>query len=190
MQLHDTKTGYGWVSIALHWIAAIIIIAMWFIGSTSADAIGAERLRLISIHTTVALLGYPLLVGRIGWRVLKGHPGPLPGQKGRFHALGRFFHYGMIGSIGMMLVSGPVMAWSGAIPIRLFDLELPALLGPDVGVFSLTHSAHRFFGGAIILATLFHIGAVFKHMAIDRDRTMEKMLIPTGVEGSSIDRPA
>lgn len=190
MQLHDNRTGYGWVSIALHWVAAVIILAMWFIGSTSADAVGAERLRLIAIHTTIALLAYPVLVGRIGWRILKGHPGPLPGQNSRFHALGRVFHYIMIGSIGMMLVSGPLMAWSGAIPIRLFDFELPALLAPDVGFFSLTHSAHRFFGGVIILATLFHVGAVFKHMAIDRDRTMEKMLIPTGAEGASAEGTA
>jgi cytochrome b561 len=33
MRTRDTRTGYGWISIALHWATAILILTIWFIGS-------------------------------------------------------------------------------------------------------------------------------------------------------------
>jgi len=40
----DTRSGYGWISIALHWLTAAIVLALWTIG-TMAQAAGREQAR-------------------------------------------------------------------------------------------------------------------------------------------------
>src|SRR5690606_11531691 len=94
MRTEDTANGYGWVSIALHWLTAIVILTIWFIGSSiTAQEDMAEHERLLRLHTSIAILAYALLWVRIVWRFVKGHPGPLPGQAGLFYAIGKYTHY-------------------------------------------------------------------------------------------------
>src|SRR5580692_11602352 len=78
MRLADTQNGYGWMSIALHWTTAIIVLVMWFIGNSIAVSHGVDQDKLIRLHTTIAILAYALVWLRVLWRVFNCHPGPLP----------------------------------------------------------------------------------------------------------------
>ena len=76
----DTGNGYGWISIALHWLTAVIVLAMFVIGTMSQSADDADYVRLVHLHTTIGIAAYPLLWGRIAWRFAVGHPGRLPSR--------------------------------------------------------------------------------------------------------------
>ena len=93
------------------WITAIIVLTIWFIGS-SIHADPATTESTLRLHTSIAISAYALLWVRIVWRFGSGHPGPLPEQNGIFHTIGRWCHYAMLGAIGAMLLSGPLMAWA------------------------------------------------------------------------------
>src|SRR5207247_89744 len=80
VRVRDTTTGYGWISIALHWLAAAIVLTMWTIGIMSQAAGGESDPWLVHLHTTIGMTAYALLWGRIIWRFTVGHPGPLPAQ--------------------------------------------------------------------------------------------------------------
>src|SRR5512143_1179414 len=93
MHLRDPKNGYSWLSIALHWVTAIIILTLWFIGSS----INADRengsLATLYLHTSIAISAYALLWARIVWRFWIKHPGPIPAQAGIFYEIGKYTHY-------------------------------------------------------------------------------------------------
>ena len=74
MRVQDTDSGYGWISIALHWLAAAIVLAMWTIGIMSQAAAEADAPALVHLHTTIGVTAYLLLWGRIIWRFAVGHP--------------------------------------------------------------------------------------------------------------------
>ena len=38
----DTANGYGWISIALHWLAAVIVLAMFVIGMMSVRSVSSR----------------------------------------------------------------------------------------------------------------------------------------------------
>ncbi len=78
----DSRSGYGWISIALHWLTAVIVLTMFVIGTLSQSAGEADYPRLVHLHTTIGMTAYVLLWGRIVWRFAVGHPGPLPRQGG------------------------------------------------------------------------------------------------------------
>ncbi len=175
MRLKDYPTGYGWISILLHWLIVAAVVALLFVGD-SIDVMGDPMLH---IHTSIALTAYILIAIRIWWRLKQGHPGPIKGQEGWSFTLGKIVHYLLIAATGLMLVSGPVMAWAGVMPIRFYGLfEVPNPIGSNPDLFHAALFCHQV--GAISLAagTLLHIGGVLKHTIWNHDHTLVKMIHP------------
>ena len=84
MRIFDTRTGYGWISIALHWLTAIAILTIWFIGSSIQSDLATGSFETLRLHTSIAITAYVLLWARIIWRFRQGHPDALPEQRGAF----------------------------------------------------------------------------------------------------------
>lgn len=160
--LHDQPNSFGWISIALHWITAILIIILWFVGMSimyqSPDAIDTRR----SLHITIGLLAWLPLAARIGWRVVMGHP-HVNGQSLRLHRLAKATHYVMLAILAIMLVTGPLMAW--LLPERTSLVDMALLL----------HS-----NAAKLLAVLvvLHIAAALKHLMFHDDETIARIFLP------------
>jgi cytochrome b561 len=175
--VNDTPNGYGWISIALHWITAVTVVAMLTIGLMSQGAARGEHLRFVHLHTTIGVAMYALLWGRIVWRFKVGHPGPLPRQGRFFFTIGKYFHFAMLTAIAVMLVSGPLMAWAADDAIYVFSLPIPS----PVGKLPETHDALRRVHGVtasfILAGMILHVLAVFKHTVIDRDGTFDKIMV-------------
>jgi cytochrome b561 len=177
----DTANGYGWISIALHWLAAVIVIAMFVIGTMSQSADDADYAGLVHLHTTIGVaIAYPLLWGRIIWRFAIGHPGRLPKQNAFFFAIGKYFHFAMLIAIAVMLLSGPLMVWTAGESIHVFGLAIP---GPFPKLEALQHglrAVHGYTAWSILAAMIVHVLAVFKHTVLDRDGTFDKIMVAAG----------
>jgi cytochrome b561 len=177
MRAQDTPNGYGIVSIALHWLTAIVVIVIWFIGSSIRA--GEDPESTLRLHTSIALIAYLLLWARIVWRFVKGHPGPMPMQAGVFYALGKYTHYIMLVAIAAMLVSGPVIVWSLEDSLRVFDwFALPSPLALNMPLHDAMYGVHKWGSRIIIVGTILHLGGVYKHAAFNQDGTFGKMLVP------------
>jgi cytochrome b561 len=176
----DTSNGYGWISIALHWLAAAIVLAMFVIGTMSQSADEAESLRLVHLHTTIGITAYPLLWGRIVWRFAVGHPGRLPRQSAFFFAIGKYFHLVMLLAIAVMLVSGPLTVWTAGERIHVFGLAIPGPFAKLEGVQHAVRAVHGYTASFILAAMILHVLAVFKHTVLDRDGTFDKIMIAAG----------
>jgi cytochrome b561 len=177
VQLNDTASGYGWISISLHWITAATVIAMFVIGVMSQAPDRDTHLRLVHLHTSIGIAMYAFLWARIVWRFKIGHPGPLPKQGSFFFTIGKYFHFVMLIAITIMLLSGPLMVWANGDAIFVFGFAVPS----PVGVFPVAHDVLRRVHGAtasfILAAIVLHVLAVFKHAIINRDGTFDKIMI-------------
>jgi cytochrome b561 len=172
---HDTHQGYGWVSIVLHWLAAAIIVTLWFIGSSVSTA-GTHAHEVLALHTSIALSAYPLLWGRLLWRWRCGHPGPAPAQRGWSFTLARIAHGCLLVVIAILLISGPLTAWLRGDALQIWSVAIPTPL-TATGAAQLAHQCHSIGANILLLGILLHIGGAMKHMAINRDGTLERMLI-------------
>jgi cytochrome b561 len=178
MRLRDTRTGYGWISIALHWLTAIAILTIWFVGSSiEADvAIGSDS--TLRLHTSIAICAYVLLWIRVLWRFKQRHPGPMPGQAGFFYDVGKYTHYLILIAVGAMLISGPLMVWSRGDVIHVFDwFAIPGPFGAHMWLLDIVHPIHVWCSRIIIIGTVLHLGGVYKHAAFNQDGTFGKMLV-------------
>jgi len=177
----DTRSGYGWISIALHWLTAAIVLAMWTIG-TMAQAAGREQQSgLVQLHTTIGMTVYALLWARIIWRFKVGHPGPRPGQAALLFPVARYFHFLLLVALGVMLLSGPLMVWSAGEAIQVFALSIPSPFGALPGADHLLRNVHGLTASFILIGIIVHVLAVFKHVIFNRDGTFDKIMIADSV---------
>lgn len=177
-QWRDTPAGYGLVSILLHWSGAIVVIAMLVIGNVMASSSGADWRDYLRLHTTVAILAYPLLVWRILWRVRSRHPGALPQQNPSLLRLAVFVHYLVILLIALMLVSGPLMAWAGDLPLEVLGFSITAPFPPDRAFFQSMRFVHATAATTLLALIALHIAAALFHIIFRKDRTLDKILLP------------
>src|SRR5690606_6469287 len=179
MRFKDTNTGYGWLSIALHWFTASVILVLLFVGDTISTLSGQEREDALLLHTSIAITSYVFLWARIVLRFSHGHPGPLPKQRGLFFVLGKYTHYLLLVAIAAMLITGPMMVWFSGSSIGVWDwFELPIPFEQNFAVRDGLHRVHATSAIAILVMTLLHIAGVYKHAAFNQDGTFGKMLIP------------
>ena len=178
MRMRDTRTGYGWVSIALHWITAIAILTLWFIGSSIENDLLSGSESTLRLHTSIAISVYLILWIRVVWRFQKGHPGAMPKQVGVFYQIGKYTHFAILFAVVAMLISGPLMVWSRGMPIYVWDwFTIPGPFGANMDLFGFLHQVHLWGSRVIIIGTVLHLGGVYKHAAFNQDGTFSKMLV-------------
>lgn len=194
MPLRDTTTGYGWLSIALHWLTAIVVLVLLFVGDTISTLQGEERGEALRLHTSIAITAYLFLWARIILRFVQGHPGPLPKQRGPFFGIGKITHYALLVAIAVMLVTGPLMVWFAGAAIPVWDwFVIPSPFEQNFPVRDALHRMHAGSAIVILVLTLLHLAGVYKHAAFNHDGTFAKMLVPakpkdTGAE-ADVGRP-
>ena len=189
--MNDTATGYGWISIVLHWLTAALILYLLYLGSTIGSLEGEARMLAVKRHTSVAIAGFILLLGRIVWRFALGHPGPTPEQKGWAFTLGKYTHLAILVALGLMLLTGPLMQWSYGRAIEVFDwFVIPAPFEARFGLASWLHSIHKAAAIFIFLGLVLHIGGVYKHTAFNQDGTLAKIIVPGRQSGGQAETAA
>jgi cytochrome b561 len=183
MQLRDTPSGYGWISIGLHWITAIGIFALLFAGSSIGEDVSRPALRL---HTTIALCLYAIFWWRIVRRLRQGHPKFEDPSRPVTQFLASLVHYAMVGAMAIMLLSGPLTAWSGERPLMVFGWEIPSPFTPNPQAFGILRSIHAWTAALLGLGVTVHICGVLKHMIFDRDNVFDRIMIPTAPIAKSL----
>jgi cytochrome b561 len=177
MQWRDTKTGYGWISITLHWTVAAGVIAMFLLGEQFEDLPrGPERSYWLGQHIGLGMFLLPLFLARVIARLVQGKP-PAQPQPKPLRLLAAVVHFGLLGLVPILAISGPLAVWSGGHALNILGWvevpspwELQPRLRPALGVVHVT--------AVKLLMALFclHIAGVLKHVVFNRDGTLMRML--------------
>ena len=178
MMWRNSRTAFGWAAIALHWISAIGVTALYFLGdrieetTTRADKLSAARL-----HVSVAVLLFTFLAARLLWSVSQPEPQALESRRS-LRILAQVVQKMFLLMIALLLLSGPLDIWSAGRAIEGFGgFAIPSPFGGRV---AWLHEAAEFVHSAA--AKLFwplialHVAGALKHLVIDRDRTLQRML--------------
>jgi len=179
----DAPSGYGWLSIALHWLNAVAVVMLWFIGNkmTGPRIAEPEAAELLRVHTSVALTVYALIWLRIGWRLYAGHPRGLPDQGRLPFMLARAVHYTLLMPIAVMLISGPLQVWLAGDAIGFFSLgSIPSPFAPNERFAEVFETAHRWGGNVLLVAALTHMTAAARQLVFAQGETARRMTAPTG----------
>jgi cytochrome b561 len=180
MSLLNTRAAYGWVAIALHWISAIGVILLYFLGERMEDAGSrAQELAARQLHVSVGVLLFGFLAARLFSSAAQARPRPL--ERNRWLQLAaRTVHLLFFVMIAVLIVSGPLTVWSAPRPLYVFDwFAIPSPFPVRIGWLheageTMHKAAAKLFWPLIVL----HVGGALKHVVINRDGTLRRMLWP------------
>ncbi|HEX5378560.1 MAG TPA: cytochrome b/b6 domain-containing protein [Phenylobacterium sp.] len=178
MSFGNTKTSYGWAAIALHWISAVGVVALYFLGENMEEASGrAAKLAAQDLHVSVGVLLFTFLAARLLWSASQPEPTSLETNRW-FRIAARAVQGLFLLMILVLLITGPLAIWSGARPIRVFDWF--AIPSPFATRVEWLHEASEEVHGAVTKLfwplIVLHVGGALKHLVFNRDRTVQRIL--------------
>ncbi|MBL8549974.1 MAG: cytochrome b/b6 domain-containing protein [Hyphomonadaceae bacterium] len=184
MALANTRESYGWIAIALHWIAAIGVLLMFYYGFQAAGAGDAgdraARRLWMGLHISTGATLFLFFAARIIWAYAQPRP-VKPPQARWLNILSSATQHLLLLALLIQIISGPLAVWSGGRAINVFDVvSLPSpFAAENEGVHEAAELAHLI--GRIILFWLIplHVLGALKHVVLDRDGAFRRMLYPS-----------
>lgn len=182
MQINDASAGYGWLSIGLHWLAAVAVIMLWFIGNkmTAEGTAPNEYTELLRVHTSVAVTVYALLLYRVFRRLNNGFPDRSANQPKPLFRIARIVHCILLLCILVMLFSGPLAVWTNGDSIGLFTFaEITSPFTANESWHGPLAAMHRIVAKILLIVFLIHIAGAFRQILFSNAETSNRMLVAT-----------
>lgn len=175
---NTTASRYSGLSIALHWLMALLIVAVYACmelkGNFPKGSDIREGLKHWHFMLGLAILAlvWLRLLGRLLGKAPAIQPKPPAWQTGVAHLM----HLGLyLLMIGMPLVGWLILNAEGK-PAPFFGFELPMLVQQDHGLAETFEELHEFGANAgYFLIGLHAVAALFHHYVV-RDNTLVRML--------------
>ena len=171
---------------ALHWLMAVCILAMLFIGVGMVSTIMPKYLTLVAIHKPLGIAILVLALVRLVVRLRSGAP-PLPVDLPEPMKLAAYLsHYAFY----VLMIGLPLIGWgmlsAAAYPVVLFGgVHLPAILPRSDSLHTLLWNAHFYLAFAFFALILLHIAAALFHGLVRRDGVFEAMVPVPAHDGAA-----
>ena len=173
---------YTRTAIALHWLMAMLIFAIFPLGIYMHDLpLSPGKLQLYSYHKWIGVTVFALVLLRLLWRASHTPP-PLPYTVPRWQQLAsQGVHAALYGLMLAVPVSGWLMSSAKGFKTVWFGvLPLPDLLEKNKALGETLSAVHEALAAGFALLILMHIAAALKHHFVERDDVLRRML-PWGV---------
>jgi cytochrome b561 len=161
---------------ALHWLMAIMVLTMLFIGVSMVVTLKPRFLTLISIHKPLGIAILALAVLRLGVRLRLGAP-PLPEDLPWTQALAAKLSHVVLYAL---LIAMPLVGWgmlsAGGYSVVLYGaLHLPKILPHNDQLHAVLRTTHTVLAYLFFVTILLHVGAALYHALIRRDGVFRAM---------------
>ncbi|WP_345814195.1 cytochrome b/b6 domain-containing protein [Paraburkholderia sp. PREW-6R] len=160
---------------ALHWIMAVCILAMLFIGVGMVSTIGQDYLSLVSIHKPLGITILVLALIRLVVRFVRGSP-PLPASMPEPMKLAAYLSHI---AFYILMIALPLLGWgmlsAADYPVVVFGVHLPSFLPHSNGLHTLLWNAHRTLALCFFALIVLHLAAALLHALVRRDGVFEAM---------------
>lgn len=181
MRYKSTESGFGLISIMLHWTMAVLFTGLFALGlyMVELDYYDPFYHEGPWWHTSFGVIMSLLVVIRIGWRSTETTPSPLPSYQPWELIIAKIAHKLMYLLLLAICISGYFISTAKGTAIEVFHLfELPAMLIIDEHTADSIAEIHEIANWSLVIVLSLHIAAAFKHQLIDKDGTLLRMLNP------------
>ena len=160
----------------LHWLMAICILAMLFIGVGMVSTVTPRYLTLVQIHKPLGIAILVLVLIRLALRIRYGAPA-LPADMPEPMKLAA--HLSHVVFYGLMIAM-PLLGWgmlsAASFPVVLFGtVHLPSILPLNNTLHTILWDAHHYLAFLFFALILLHVAAALLHLLVRRDGVFETM---------------
>lgn len=156
----------------LHWLMALLILAMLFVGVSMVADLSPRHTWLVSLHKAIGLALLVLVLVRIAVRLSvrsPSLPSDLPAAQRLAAGASHLLLYALM--LGMPLIGWGMLS-AGGYPL---PLNLPALLPHDLHLYARLRLAHGWLAYLLFATVLLHLVAALVHGLVRRDGVLRSM---------------
>ena len=172
-----TPSRYTWQAIALHWLLAVLIIGMLWLGFSLEDIPRDTPARgyYVNLHKSFGVLVLLLVLVRMAWRARHKAP-PLPAGMPRWQAQAAVWSHRLL-YVCMLLqpLSGYLASAFGKFGVKFFGIPLPQWAWESKPVQSFFGTIHGVVAVTLLVLVALHVAAALKHLLVDRDQVFQRM---------------
>lgn len=179
MALRNTSTNWGWLAKSLHWLIAIGIFWLIWLGLEQADMeSGPEKLAARATHASWALLVLTLMTIRIVWRLMNStpsHPTDMPSWQ---RAAATITHWAIYAAVFTQLIAGSVTVATGGKPLPffgIFSIQLPIAENEDAHHF--WEEVHEFAWKPLAGLLILHVAAALYNHFLNKNDVLRRMTV-------------
>lgn len=179
--MKDTLTSYGWTTIVIHWLSALLIIGLFALGlyMTSLSYYDNWYHQGPWWHVSIGVILFFVTLYRLVWRIVNPTPTPEPASLLQ-HVLASAVKRVLYAALFVVLISGYLITTAEGKAASVFDwFGIPATLQLAADGVDLVGKIHLYGAWLIIVLALLHAGAALYHHFVKRDATLRRMLKPT-----------
>jgi cytochrome b561 len=177
---------YDGVAIALHWVMAVLLVGDfawgWWMQQIPKSPPGV-RADAFNLHKSFGLLLLALAVLRLGWRLF--HRPPPPAAMPRWQWRVATANHGlMYATLILLPLAGYLGSVASGYPVKVFGFVLPAWGAKDDAIKAAMSAVHLGLSWVLAAAVSLHVAASVKHVVVDRDGLLQRMLPGRAAERS------
>ena len=160
MKLLNTRSGYGLVSLALHWTIVLGLVGQWVLAESDE----------LALHQSIGVVLLALAAVRLLWRAVNPVPEWPADMKPYEIKLARVVHVAFY----VLLFAVPLSGWALASvedePLRFFGwFELPRIV---VGSEDTLEEVHEMLFNVLVALAVLHVLGAIKHWLSGRSRRL------------------
>jgi len=170
--LKNTNIEYGSLAKALHWLVAIGLFALIYLGLEQAGMErGDEKGRIRFIHASIAAITLLLMTIRIVWRFMNdvpAHPADMPAWQRMSSSV---VHWGLYLTVFAQLMAGAMVVGTGGKGIPVFGLfTIPVPVAENHDAHEWWEEIHEFVWKPVAALIIIHIlAALYNHFIVKND---------------------
>jgi cytochrome b561 len=175
--MNQPATRYSTTAIALHWVMALAILGNFCLGLYMSDLpMSMARLKLFNYHKWTGATILALAALRLLWRLTHRPPAELPAPKWQ-HTAAAATHWALYALFFAVPLVGWAYSSAAGFPLVLYGvLPLPDFVPKDKALAEVLKALHGDLAWVLFGLVCLHLAAVGKHMVIDRDGLLRRMI--------------
>lgn len=179
MKIKNTSQHFGILTKLFHWLIAISIIGLIWLGWYMVDLTYYDKWynRSLEWHKALGMLVLGAALLKIGWQLYSPTPKTLVNLKKWERLCANIAHMILIAMMVLIPVTGYLISTSNGKPIDVFGwFDIPALISKNKELRDLAIELHYYMAYATAILILGHVGAALKHQVFNKDGTLLRML--------------
>lgn len=180
MKIQNTKQGYGWLAILLHWLMAITLFGLFGLGLYMVELsyYDAWYKGSLDLHKSIGAFLAIVFIVRLFWRVVNVSPESADSSASLFDVkAAHYAHRVLYLLMALLMLSGYLISTADGRGIEVFELfSIPALPFSIENQEDLFGDIHFYLAWALVLLSMGHGLAAMKHHFINKNNTLMRML--------------
>ncbi len=176
--LRNTENNYGIVAKTLHWLVAMVVVAMFALGLWMVELTYYDELYKTApwIHKSIGVSLFAVMLLRFAWRVTNPKPSPEPGSALE-HRIAAIVHALLYVLLFAIMIAGYLISTADGRAVEVFGLfSVPATITGIEEQEDIAGEIHFILAVALMVLASVHALAALKHHFINHDRTLKRML--------------